>query len=156
MREYSEEPITEEEIEKAKLLAVTTPTACNRQASRVYVFKGEDIKKILATQLGDQGWCGNANTLFVITSNRSYFGGTYERMEPFIDGGLYAMNFVWGLHIQKIASCFKMFVRDPHLEIRFKKVTGISDAEIPIALIMAGHYKNIPVYSPISYRLHNA
>lgn len=153
IRQYSRKPISPEEIKKAQMIAASTPTACNRQTSRLYSFRDkETIYRLLDNQLGGQGWCEDADTLFVITSDRSYFNGNYERAQPYVDGGLFAMNFVMGLHAQKIASCFKMFIKSPKREKKFKAIAGISDTEIPIVLILAGHYLDEPVLSPISHK----
>ena len=153
VREYSAEPITDSEINKAKEIASLSPSACNRQASRVYSIKDRNIIKILIdNQLGDQGWCNNAETLFVITNKASYFGNIYERNEPYIDGGMFAMNFMMGLHAQGIASCYKMYIREPSKDAEFRNIAGISNNEIPIILILAGHYLAKPVTSPFSFR----
>ena len=156
IRDYSDEEISTKEIEKAVKFASLTPTACNRQTSKVYAFRDKNlINKILDTQLGNQGWCNNAKVLFVIVGNGSYFNVSYESKQVYIDGGMYSMNFCMGLHLQKIGTCFKMFVRRPKEERQFRKITGIKDFEIPIVLIMAGHYPtdgNIH-YSPKSHRI---
>ncbi len=155
VRDYSDLPITDEEILSAMTLAATTPTACNRQAARIHVFREEGImKKLIDNQLGGQNWCENAMALFVITIDKCYFGGGYERYQGFIDGGLYAMNFVMGLHLNHIATCFKMFIREPKREAEFKKIANISVCEVPIVLVLAGHYKKGVNYSPKSVRLH--
>lgn len=154
VRSFSDEPVTDAEIEEAIRLAAYTPSACNRQASRVHVYRNRSqMKAIIDTQLGAQNWCDNASVLFVITANSSYFGGVYERHQALIDGGLYAMNFVHGLHLQHIASCFKMFVRDVALEKRFRQVTGIPANEMPVVLVLAGHYLPQAALSPKSVRL---
>lgn len=153
VRNYSSHEITDLEIAKATQIAKTTPTACNRQSSRIYIFKDKDIiREILDNQLGDQGWCNNANVLFVITSNQSYFGGLCERHQALIDGGLFSMNFMMGLHSQKIASCFKMYVSEPKREKCFKEITRIPSQEVPIVLIFAGHYLDTETLSPLSHR----
>ncbi|MCD8291591.1 MAG: nitroreductase family protein [Prevotella sp.] len=154
VRDYSDAPISDEEIVKALSLASFTPSACNRQASRTHLFRDKkDMRMIIDNQLGDQNWCGNAKAIMVVTVNSSYFGGNYERYQPFIDGGLYAMNVVHGLHLQHIASCFKMYVRSPQKDNEFRKITGIPQNEIPIVLILMGHYQQKPVYSPKSERI---
>lgn len=79
--------------------------------------------------------------------------GGYEHLQGLIDGGLYAMNFVHGLHLNHVATCFKMFIREPKIEKEFKQITDIPDNEIPIVLILAGHYKKTPVLSPKSVRV---
>lgn len=155
VRDFSLQNISKDEIARAKQIARTTPTACNRQTSRIHVFQDKNtICKILDNQLGDQGWGKNADTLFIITSNLSYFGDTYERNQVYIDGGMYAMNFMIGLHAQKIASCFKMYLREPILEKQFKEIAKIPQQEIPIVLVLAGHYLDT-AFSPISYRMEN-
>lgn len=154
VRTFSSEAISKEEINKALNIASYTPTACNRQTSKVYAFRDkEKIRKILDLQLGDQGWCNNADTLFVITGVATYFGGVYERHQTYIDGGLFAMNFIYGLHLQHIASCFKMFVREPKVMKDFRKTCNIPGNEMPIVLILAGHYSEEKSECPVSSRL---
>lgn len=157
VREFSEKKISDEDFRNALDFASLTPTACNRQTSRVYKFEDKEIiKRILDTQLGDQGWCMNASTLFVLVSNASFFDINIESRQAYIDGGMYAMNFCMGLHLQHIATCFKMFVRSCKEEKKFRKVTGIKSQEIPIVLILAGYYPEDghPIYAPLSHRLN--
>lgn len=154
IRYFSSEEIADSQINKAIEFAKLTPTACNRQTSKVYSFNDKSLmKQILENQLGDQGWCLNADTLFVITGNQSYFGGIYERSQVFIDGGLFSMNFVMGLHAQNIATCFKMYVREPNRDKSFRKITKIPHNEVPIVLIFAGHYLQNAINIPQSVRL---
>lgn len=154
VRDYSTQPVTIEEINKAINFAKMTPTACNRQSSRVHYYSEEkQMNSIIENQLGAQGWCDRAKGIIVVTANQNYFNGTYERYESFIDGGLYAMNLVYGLHLQHIATCFKMFVREPKREKKFKKIAGIPYNEIPIVLIIVGHYKENAILEPKSVRL---
>lgn len=63
------------------------------------------------------------------------------------------MNLVHGLHLNHVATCFKMFVREPKIEKEFKQIADIPDCEIPIVLVLAGHYKDTPVLSPKSVRV---
>lgn len=157
VREFSEKKISDEDFRNALDFASLTPTACNRQTSRVYKFEDKEIiKRILDTQLGDQGWCMNASTLFVLVSNASFFDINIESRQAYIDGGMFAMNFCMGLHLQHIATCFKMFVRSCKEEKDFRKVTGIKPQEIPIVLILAGYYPEDghPIYAPLSHRLN--
>ena len=106
-------------------------------------------------QLGDQGWANKAPVLFVVTSDLSRFGGTYEHSQALIDGGLFAMNFVWGLHLYHIASCFKMFIREYRRQVEFQKTCGIPENETPIVLILGGYYKDEDILCPMSHRFDN-
>lgn len=153
VRDFSDDEITDEEISEAMRIAGMTPTACNRQSSKVYAFREKGIRdRIIDLQLGDQGWCDNASVLFLITGNMSFFGGVAEREQVYIDGGLFAMNFVWGLHLAHVASCFKMFVRNHALQRKLRKLLDIPKNEVPIVLILAGHYRKEPSLRPASYR----
>ncbi|MBR2631738.1 MAG: nitroreductase family protein [Bacteroidaceae bacterium] len=153
VREFSKEAITDEEIIRVVDFANCTPTACNRQTSRVHVYRDPNVMKALIdNQLGDQNWCHNAIAIFVITSDLNCFNSNYEHLQAFVDGGLYAMNFDWGLHLFHIASCYKMYVRLPKIDQEFHKLSGIPDNEVPIVLILAGHYKDTPIISPKSVR----
>lgn len=156
VRYFSKCPINDEELAKVEMLLSYTPTACNRQACKTYAFRGDICKEIIANQLGDQGWCMNADMVFVVTANGSYFNSTFESKEAYIDGGMYAMNLCMGLHMLKIGSCFKMFVRTPKIEKEFKKICKLQENEIPIVLLLAGHYdedhKNM---QPVSVRLQS-
>lgn len=153
VRFYSDAPITDKEIESALEVSNQTPSACNRQTCKIYAIRNkEKMRSILNNQLGDQGWANGAAALFVVTSNISRFGGTYEHVQAYIDGGMYAMNFVWGLHMHHIASCFKMFVNQHKVKKSFKKMCCIPNNETPIVLILAGHYRNKPIYGPVSHR----
>ena len=153
IRTYSKETITQENIKNALEVAACTPTACNRQTSKVYAFQQkEKIKQILDLQKGGQGWCESANTLFIVTGVLTYFAGIYERTQIYVDGGLFAMNLVYGLHLQHIASCFKMFVRDPDVMSQFREICLIPENEEPIVLILAGHYPKEETTNPVSHR----
>ena len=154
VREFSEEPVTDEEIKKVMDFASCTPTACNRQTSRVHVYRDRSqMNALIENQLGYQNWCQNATTIFVITSNVSYLNSSYEHLQALVDGGLYAMNFEWGLHLHQIAACYKMYVRLPETDKEFHKISGIPENEWPVVLILAGHYKDEPIVSPKSVRL---
>jgi nitroreductase len=154
VRDFSKEPLSKEEIENVYRIVQTTPTACNRQACHLYTFQNKDvICELIENQLGDQGWCNKADTLFIVTVNQSYFNATYERFEPYIDGGMYAMNVIMALHAQKIASCCKMFIHYPTLEKRVKVIAGISNCERCVMFILAGHYKEEITKSPLSHKL---
>ncbi len=152
VRNFSREEVTKKEILRAIKFAQTAPSVCNRQTARVHVFSKNSFANIINTQLGDQGWVTNANKLFIVTTDLNYFGGMYERNQPYIEGGLFCMQFAMGLHAQRIASCCKMYIRSPRLDQEIYKVTGINESEVPIMLILAGHYEEEKIQVPYSFR----
>lgn len=152
VRNFSDEDITEDQVLQAVKFAQTAPSVCNRQTARVHVFDKNLFEPIVNAQLGDQGWVKNANKLFIITTDLNYFGGTFERNQAYIEGGLFSMQFVIGLHAQKIASCCKMYIRSPETDKAVYKATGIKENEVPIMLILAGHYEHETIKVPYSFR----
>lgn len=153
VRFYKDKDVSEDDIRQAYDLAKLTPSACNRQTCKVYVYRNIDIKnRILDNQLGNQGWADKAPVLFVVTSDISRFGGTYEHSQALIDGGLFAMNFAWGLHLKHIGACFKMYIREHNRTEEFRKICSIPANEIPIVLILAGYYDDKPISCPMSHR----
>lgn len=152
VRNFSDEEVTQDEILQAVKFAQTVPSVCNRQTARVHVFSKNLFEPIIKAQLGDQGWVANANKLFIITTDLNYFGGTFERNQAYIEGGLFSMQFVLGLHAQKIASCCKMYIRSPLTDKKIYKATGIKKNEVPIMLILAGHYESETIKVPYSFR----
>ena len=155
VRYYSDEPITKEEIDRAIAFAQQTPSACNRQSCKVYAIQDKKLKEqLINSQHGDQGWCLGADTIFVVTTNQSYFNATWERYEMFVDGGLYAMNLVYGLHVQGVATCFKMYNKAKQEDSVIQKLCGMSPSEVPVILILAGHYRKEGVHTPLSHRLN--
>ena len=153
VRFYKSVDISEDDIRQAYDIAKLTPSACNRQTCKVYVYRDSERKnQILDNQLGNQGWADKAPVLFVVTSDVSRFGGTYEHSQALIDGGLFSMNFMWGLHLKHIGSCFKMYIREHHRTAEFRKICGIPNNEIPIVLILAGYYDDKPISCPMSHR----
>jgi len=153
VRVFKDQKIANDDLRKAVQIAALTPTACNRQPCKIYSVLNDETKlALIDNQLGNQGWCNNAPNLFVVSASLSSFGGVYERYQAYIDGGLFAMNFVMGLHACGIASCFKMYVRDPARDAVFRDMIGMPDNEDPIVLVFAGYYSDNPSMVPQSVR----
>ena len=72
IRQFSKEPVTEEEINKAVSLAMHAPSACNRQSVKVYFYKDEATNKGLGNLIaGNTGFENETSRYIVITSNVS-------------------------------------------------------------------------------------
>lgn len=86
-------------------LANSSPSACNRQPTRVYIIKNHQmILKVLELQTGNRGFGHMTNTLLVIASDISLFQGN-ERNESFLNAGLFSMTLIYSLHFYKIGAC---------------------------------------------------
>lgn len=140
VRNFSDEPVDTELIRQALKIAEKSPSACNRQPWRVYVYKGKRKNKILTLQGGNKGFTENIDTAILVACNlESYF--VHEMDLPFVDGGLYAMTLMFALHSLGLGtiplSCAMMKEKQKVLYKRFE----IKDNEIPVLLIGVGNLK---------------
>ena len=140
VRNYSDVEIPLPVINQALELARNTPSACNRQCWRTYVFEDKkQMAQILEAQGGNRGFGHLVNKLIVIAGELGAFSYTNERNQVFIDGGIYAMNLLYALHHQKIATCIMNCSFDFDKELMIKTMCGVKESEVLIAMIACGY-----------------
>ncbi len=139
VRNYTEQDISIETMNEVLDIARNTPSACNRQCSRTYVYTNKDqIKTILEAQGGNRGFGHLANKIIIITAEVGVFTGVQERNEAFIDGGMYAMNLLYALHYKHIAGCILNCSHDINKDRKLRKLCNIKESEVFIAMISCG------------------
>jgi|SRR5690606_14535556 len=139
VRNYSEEEIPINIIEDAIEIARSTPSACNRQCWRTYLFTDKvRIKEILNVQGGNRGFGHLADKLIVVAAEVSVFTGPGERNQPFVDGGMYAMNLLYSLHYKKIAACILNCSNTIEKDKKLRELCGIRESEVFIAMVACG------------------
>lgn len=139
-RNYCDKDIPIQELEKAIELSNSTPSSCNRQATKVHVYTDNVvIKKILELQGGNRGFGHLSNKLIVITSELATRHGVYEMTGPFVDGGFYAMNLLYSLHHLKIGACPLNCNFSPEKERLMRKICGIPNSEVFVVMISCGY-----------------
>lgn len=85
--------------------AIQSPSACNRQAVRVYAITEEEkIKQIVKIQKGSNGFGDNCGSMLLITVDLNYYN-IHERRLPMFDSGLFTMTLVYSLYEQNIGTC---------------------------------------------------
>lgn len=139
-RQFSSLPVTREEIEIAVRVAQKSPAVCNRQSGRVHAFvEPSDIRVILQLQGGARGFAEGVQALFCLTTDLRNFHGVGERYQGWIDGGLFAMSFVYGLHMQGIGSCCLNWSKDGDEDLSMRELIKLPDHETIVMFIAAGH-----------------
>lgn len=139
VRNYTEEEIPIERITKALELSQNTPSACNRQTWRTYIYtNANEIQQILEVQGGNRGFGHLTNKLIVVTADSALFGKDIERNQAYIDGGMYAMNLLYSLHYCQIAACILNCSNSPQKDLRLRKLCVIKESEVFIAMIACG------------------
>ncbi|MGK7939756.1 MAG: nitroreductase family protein [Crocosphaera sp.] len=140
IRNFSDEDVDLELIKQAVAMAQKTPSVCNRQSSKVYVFsKEEEKQKVLSYQNGNRGFGEQASKVLIVTSELQNFTSVGERNQCWIDGGMYAMSLVYALHSLGIGTCCLNWSVEHHVDQQLRKAAEISDSEAVIMMIAVGH-----------------
>ncbi|HIF9192361.1 TPA: nitroreductase family protein [Photobacterium damselae] len=143
IREYSDNLISEDLINKAISLSLNTPSVCNRQASKIYLLQDKiKIDTLLELQGGFTGYADSVNQLLILSIDRNYFYTVGERNQFYIDGGMYLMNLLYALHYYKIAACPANWGKKYQEEKKLKDIVNIPESEKIICIIPIGIAKD--------------
>ncbi|WP_415457672.1 nitroreductase family protein [Bifidobacterium sp.] len=146
VREFSQQQVTISELNEVVGVAVKSPSVCNRQSTRVHIILGNDkIQQALRIQGGLNGY-PTPPALVLITADLRAFLGQNERNQGYVDGGLFAMTFLYGLEAKGLAACplHTMFPASDSAKTR--KLLNIPENEILIMFIAVGHFlDSVPV-----------
>jgi nitroreductase len=141
VRNFSGEPVDMKLIYNAIRLAQKTPSVCNRQTSRVYVISDDEAKKKLQQlQQGNRGFGHIVDKYLIVTSDLNYFHRAGDRNQSFVDGGLYAMSLLYGLHYEGLAACTLNWAVTKEDDMALRQRFKIKDSENIILVIAIGHY----------------
>ncbi len=145
VRQFSNQPVALGQIESAIRIAQKSPSVCNRESGHVFVvLKRQTIDQLLSFQNGNRGFGDQAQALLVVASRIDCFHTVGERYQHWIDGGMYAMSLVYGLHAQGLGACCLNWSVEPHEDRAFKQAAGIDDAYSVLMLIAVGHLPDQP------------
>ncbi len=152
IRNYDDTPVSVDKIYNSLQLATNTPSACNRQAWRTYLFSDKEVmKSILEVQGGNRGFGHLADKLIVITAEVGLFYNAAERNQAFIDGGIYAMNLLYSLHYNEIGACILNCSFTPEKDQELRSLVEIKPSEVFIAMVACGNLPEEFLF-PISKR----
>lgn len=126
-------------LREAINMAKYAPSACNRQAYRVHVYKGEEKTRVLKAQGSAGPFSEDAEMAIIITGdmNRYY---SFEQHLMYVDASLFAMSLMNALTAKGIANipltqCIKRKVLN-----QIKKKFNIPKNEMPIIMLAIGQY----------------
>lgn len=140
VREFTREPVQDEDIARAVQIAMQAPSVCNRQGARVHQFEDPRIiKPVLDLQGGFSGY-DLPPRLLLITADLDAFLFAAERNQPFIDGGLFMMGLLLGLTQVGLGSCSLNTAMGIERENKIRKIIAIPDNEVFISFVAVGHF----------------
>ncbi|MEZ9708136.1 nitroreductase family protein [Vibrio breoganii] len=138
-RNYKPDLVSGEEFKKVMELAIKAPSVCNRQHWKVRVFTGEEKNRILKYQNGNIGFTENIPHVALVVSDLSAFYKANERNQPFVDGGIFAMNFIYALRAYDISSCALNWCNDVFVDKDFYKQGYLRNSETVVLAVAFGY-----------------
>lgn len=140
-REFADGPLDEELYQEALSMAMKSPSVCNRQPWHVFFTQNKaKIEQLISIQSGFKGY-GLPPSLSIVTVDRRAFLGPYERNEPYIDGGIFLMNFDMCLTSVGLASCILNLMLPTNELDKLRNILKIDDAQVMIAMVAVGQPK---------------
>ncbi len=152
VREFTNTPVTDAQIEAAVQIAMQAPSVCNRQGARVHQF---DDPKAIKAALNIQGGFGGYKMpprLLLVTVDLNAFLFAAERNQPYVDGGLFMMTLLLGLEEVGLAGCSLNTAMNTERAGKIRKLLNIPANEVFISFIAVGHYDS-DVLTPRSKRI---
>lgn len=139
VRDFAPRALANCEIEKVVDLAKRAPSQCNRQATRLHVYRdAKKIVELLDLQAGARGFMEAVPTLFVVTSEITAWGGPQQRNQPYVDGGIFANMLLLSLEAHGFVCCPLNLAVTHRTELKIKKIGNIPARERLIVMVAAG------------------
>lgn len=131
--------VPKETIEAAVELAMTAPSACNRQHARVHVVDNPELRdRLLALQGGTRGFGADIDKLIIVTADLQAVRWAYERHDAYVNGGIFVMNLCYALHWHGVAHCILHWSVPPKSDIAAHEMLGIPASEVIVQVIACG------------------
>ena len=132
-------PVPRADLEAAMALALTAPSACNRQHARVHVIDSPALRdKLFALQGGTRGFGQDADKVLVVTADLSSVRWGWERHDGYTNGGIFVMNLCYALHYCGIAHCILHWSVAPEIDREAHRLVGIPQNEAIVQVIACG------------------
>lgn len=132
-------PAPREALEAAMALAMTAPSACNRQPVRLHVVDEKaKMARLLELQGGTRGFGEDIGQLVVVAADRAAVRWAWERNDPWVNGGIFAMNLCYALHWHGIAHCLLHWSVAPETDAEAHRLLGIPEREAIVVLVACG------------------
>lgn len=138
VRYFRNEYVQNEVIDEAVKIARHAPSACNRQAVKLYVIRDKNkIQKLADLQRGHRG-SENAPCWIVITGDLSMYSGSELKM-ALVDCGIFTMTMILALNFTGLECCCLHGCMRQKKEKAVKKLCDIPNNEIISNFIMTGY-----------------
>jgi hypothetical protein len=143
IRDFDDAYTPDDVIARAVALAATSPSVCNRQATRVRKFRrGPDADRLLRLQNGNRGFGDSASHVLLVTTDVASFVSPGERNQGLIDGGLFCMTLIYALHSEGVASCCLNWSVTYQVDDRLRRSLSLPPSERVVMMIAIGYARH--------------
>lgn len=126
IRQYDPAPVPPESIARAARIAQQSPSSCNRQTCRLQVWtEPAAIARIAALQSGNRGFGHELGGLAIVWSDLNDWTAAGERMSGLVDGGMFAMSFLLGLHAEGLGAVTLNWSEEPAKDRALRALAGL-------------------------------
>lgn len=139
IRDYAPGAVPPEALERAVQAAQQSPASCNRQTCRAHIWTDPAMRnRVLALQNGNRGFGDLLGGVAVITSDLAHWEQPHERYQAWVDGGMFAMSFVYGLHAEGLGSVMLNWSVTRQRDRELRRLTGLPESELVITMVGFG------------------
>lgn len=129
-----------ERIKNAVKLAMTAPSACNRQFVKVYCVSNHEMRdRLFRLQNGNRGFGSDADKVLVVTVDLCGSRWAEERNDLFTNAGIFIMNLCYSLHYNKIAHCILNWSVAPKDDMTARTILALPESETIVSIIACGN-----------------
>ncbi|POF32167.1 nitroreductase family protein [Roseibium marinum] len=139
IRTYAQGEVPRVSIERAVRAAQQSPSSCNRQTCRAHVWTApQSVERVLSLQNGNRGFGDQLGGVAVITSDLSHWEHAHERYQAWVDGGMFAMSFAYGLHAEGLGAVMLNWSVTHDQDRRLRRLTGLPESDLVITMVGFG------------------
>ncbi len=139
VRDFANRRVDGSLIKRAVELALYSPSVCNRQSWKMYIRHGDEATQALRYQNGSAAFRHAVPAVAIITADARAFAGPKERNQAWIDGGIFAMSFVWALHAVGLDSCMLNMSVPRAKAAALREHIGAADSELVVMMVAFGY-----------------
>lgn len=139
VRWYLDRRVPRALVENALSVALSAPSACNRQPFTFrFIEDPTEAAQIASVAMGTGGYAHQIPALVVVLGDFSCFPSTRDRHVPYIDGALAAMQFMLALETLGLSSCAINWPDIGSRERRMRSLLALPSHIRPIMLMSLG------------------
>ncbi len=140
VRDFSEKEVDLRLLKTAIKIAQKSPSACNRQPTRIYIITDKnDVYKVLELQGGANGFKEHVNKLLIVSSDKRAYIYANERNLYQLDSGMFGMSLLYALHFLELGACPLMWANTYKKDKLIRKICKIDNYHDVVFIIAVGH-----------------